>query len=94
VLHGSPLHAAEERAERLARPPANLASVTWAVLGQFLSGPYSPTYNAVFANDLPPDIAAIRAPTLLLSDRHDLLHPNDLKVAAMRPDFTYQEFSS
>ena len=121
ILHGSPLYTAQERAQRLARPaadmtllpdgshfsnkfaaiathagsdPDTLASVTWAVLGQFLCGAHSPTYEAVFANDMAPDIAAIRAPTLLLSDTDDSLHAMDLKVASLRPDFRYQEFSN
>jgi pimeloyl-ACP methyl ester carboxylesterase len=74
--------------------PENLASVTWATLGQFFCGPSSPIYKAVFANDMAPDILAIRAPTLILTDRHDVLHEKDRKVAAMRPEFSYQEFSA
>ena len=74
--------------------PENVVGVTWAVLGQFLSAPASPTYRAIFGNDMAPDIAALRAPTLVLSDRNDVLHDNDLRVVALRPDFTYQEFSA
>jgi pimeloyl-ACP methyl ester carboxylesterase len=73
--------------------PEALAGITWAVLGQFLAGPQSATYRAVFANDMAPDLAAIRAPTLVLTDRGDVLHRMDRKVVALRPDFSYQEFS-
>ncbi len=78
---------------RIGGMPENTAGVTWAVLGQFRSAPHSPVYAAVFSNDMSKDLAAIRAPTLLLTDTGDVLHPNDLRAAALRPDFTLQEFS-
>jgi pimeloyl-ACP methyl ester carboxylesterase len=80
------------RAHAGTRPEA-LAGITWAVIGQFLAGPQSATYRAVFANDMAADIAAIRAPTLVLSDSGDVLHRMDRKVVALRPDFSYVEFS-
>jgi pimeloyl-ACP methyl ester carboxylesterase len=80
------------RAHAGTRPEA-LSGITWAVIGQFLAGPQSATYRAVFANDMAPDIVAIRAPTLVLSDSGDVLHRMDQKVAAMRPDFSYRVFS-
>jgi pimeloyl-ACP methyl ester carboxylesterase len=73
--------------------PDDLAAVNWATIGQYLSTPKSPVYKAVFSNDMSLDIAAIRAPTLILSDRNDILHDNDKRLAAQRPDFTYLEFS-
>lgn len=120
VLHGTPLYTAEERAERLARPPAafalredgshfaeifrgvgrhagldaqSLAAVTWATIGAFLAGPASPVYHAVFSSDMTTDLEAIRAPTLVLTDRGDVLHANDRRVHALRPDFTLEVFS-
>jgi pimeloyl-ACP methyl ester carboxylesterase len=120
VLHGTPLYTADERAERLARPPANVtlerdgshlsrmfqgifgyvgptsenfAAATWATLGVFLAENPSETYKAVFSNDMAEDLRAIRAPTLILSDAGDTLHPNDRKAVEMRPDFTLQVFS-
>jgi pimeloyl-ACP methyl ester carboxylesterase len=71
-----------------------LASATWATLGTFFAGPHTPTYQAVFAHDMAADLARLRAPTLLLSDTGDALHPNDLRAHALRPDFTFRDFSS
>ena len=74
--------------------PANLASATWAILGLFMGGAHTPTYTAIFSNDMAPDLAAIRAPTLVLSDTNDSLHDNDRKAASLRPDFAFQLFSN
>ena len=74
--------------------PEQTASVTWAVLGQYLSTPHSPVYKAVFSNDMAPDIKAIRAPGLVLTDSSDSLRDHDKRVAALRPDFTLREFST
>jgi pimeloyl-ACP methyl ester carboxylesterase len=120
VLHGTPLYTAEERAARLARPPANLAleadgshfakifqgvgqhagidaqslaGITWATIGTFLAGASSPVYKAIFGNDMEPDLRAIRAPTLVLTDRGDVLYPNDQRVLTIRPDFALHVFS-
>lgn len=120
VLHGTPLYTAEERAQRLARLPADLqlapdgrefsdlfqliyrimgaheadlATAAWATVGEFLAGTSAPTFQAVFSHDLAPDIRAIRAPTLILSDRGDTLHDSDRRAAALRPDFAFRIFS-
>ncbi len=73
--------------------PEALVTATWATLGACLAGPDTPTYKAVFANDMSLDIARIKAPTLVLTDRADSLHAKDRQVAAMRSDFTLEEFS-
>ncbi len=73
--------------------PESLATSTWGVIGTLLSGPDTPTYRAVFANDMTADLAAIACPGLILSDRADSLHAADRKTAALRPDFTFQTFS-
>lgn len=73
---------------------AALSSITWATLGSVLAGPSTPVYRAVFGHDLAPDLAAIRAPTLVLSDAADSLHANDQRAAQMRPGFAYKVFSS
>lgn len=70
-----------------------LVTSTWATLGACLAGPDTQTYKAVFANDMSLDIARIRAPTLVLTDRADILHAKDLQVAALRGDFALEEFS-
>lgn len=70
-----------------------LVTTTWALLGSYLAGPNTPTYKAIFSNDMSRDLVAIRAPTLVLSDAGDVLRDKDLQVAALRSDFTSQEFS-
>jgi pimeloyl-ACP methyl ester carboxylesterase len=72
----------------------SLASLTWSAIGSLLAGPGLPIYRAVFSNDMRPTLDAIRAPTLVLTDRKDVLHPNDRRVVEARPDFVLQEFSS
>ena len=71
----------------------SLAAISWATMGTFFAGSGSPVYRAIFANDMAPDLAAIRAPTLVLTDRNDSLHANDQRAVALRPDFTLQTFS-
>ncbi|MFK7958317.1 MAG: alpha/beta fold hydrolase [Lysobacterales bacterium] len=73
--------------------PQALSSVTWATLSAYLVGPNPPVYDAIFMNDMKPDIAAIKAPTLVLSDSGERLHEKDLMVAKMRPDFVHKTFS-
>jgi pimeloyl-ACP methyl ester carboxylesterase len=73
--------------------PEALIATSWAALGSYLAGANTPTYKAVFSNDMSQDILAIRAPALVLSDRGDMLRDKDSQVAALRRDFTLQEFS-
>lgn len=72
----------------------SLSSITWATLGSLLAGPSTPVYRAVFGHDLAPDLEAIRAPTLVLSDSSDSLHANDQRAVRLRPDFEYRVFSA
>jgi pimeloyl-ACP methyl ester carboxylesterase len=71
----------------------SLSSITWATLGALLSGRRSPVYHAVFSNDMSADLLALRAPTLVLTDKQDILHANDQRVVQLRPDFALQTFS-
>jgi pimeloyl-ACP methyl ester carboxylesterase len=73
--------------------PENLRSRTWMLISKFMMGPDIGHY-AVYHYDLEPDAKAIRAPTLILTDLHDSTQPYDLKLAKLRPDFTYQIFSN
>ena len=73
--------------------PEALVTATWATLGACLAGPDTPTYQAVFANDMSLDVARIQAPTLVLTDRADSLHVKDQQVAATRGDFALEQFS-
>lgn len=69
-----------------------LEARTWITLTSFMSGP-NLAHWAVFHHDMLTDLKAIRAPGLILSDTNDSLHPIDLRVAKLRPDFEYAEFS-
>jgi hypothetical protein len=40
------------------------------------------------------DAKAIRAPTLILTDSHDMIHYMDDRLAKLRPDFKYEVFSN
>jgi pimeloyl-ACP methyl ester carboxylesterase len=70
-----------------------LSSVTWATIGALLAGATSPVYRAIFANDMAPDLKAVRAPTLVLTDTADTLHANDRRAVELRPDFELRTFS-
>jgi pimeloyl-ACP methyl ester carboxylesterase len=71
-----------------------LSSVTWATLGAILAGTGSPVYRAIFAHDMAPDLRAIRAPTLVLTDAADPLHAHDRRAIELRPDFEFIVFST
>jgi pimeloyl-ACP methyl ester carboxylesterase len=72
--------------------PATLASRTWMLMSLFMMGP-DVGKPAVFTHDMAGDVARITAPTLILTDLGDFVHPWDLRVATLRPDFAYQVFS-
>jgi pimeloyl-ACP methyl ester carboxylesterase len=72
--------------------PATLASRTWMLMSLFMMGP-DVGKPAVFTHDMARDIQRIAAPTLILTDLEDSVHPLDLRVARLRPDFAYQVFS-
>ena len=73
--------------------PRGLSTANWAALGAWWSGLDTPTYRAVFANDMTADLDRIRAPTRILTDRGDSLHEQDKQVAARRSDFSLEVFS-
>ncbi len=72
--------------------PENLRSRTWMLLSKYMMGPDIALY-AVYNHDMQPDILAIRAPTLILTDASDPIHVADQNVAKLRPDFAYEVFS-
>jgi pimeloyl-ACP methyl ester carboxylesterase len=72
--------------------PENLRSRTWMLLSMFMMGP-DIGHWAVYHYDMTEDVEAIRAPTLILTDAHDMIHDLDLRVAKLRPDFKYEVFS-
>ena len=73
--------------------PRGLSTANWGTLGAWWAGFDTPTYRAVFANDMAADLDRIRAPTRILTDRGDSLHEQDRQVAARRADFSLEVFS-
>jgi pimeloyl-ACP methyl ester carboxylesterase len=65
----------------------------WLTITSYLTGPDLGHYAAYYYH-MKPDILKIKVPTLLLSDTGDAVNAIDKKVAALRPDFKYVEFSS
>ncbi len=65
---------------------------TWGVLTAYMQGPDQGHYAAYYYDALP-DLKAIKAPGLLLTDLGDAIHEMDLRAAEVRPDFEYQVFS-
>ena len=72
--------------------PENLRSRTWMLIYLYMMGP-DIGHWAVYHYDMEPDARAIRAPTLILTDAHDMIHDRDERLAKLRPDFKYEVFS-
>ena len=72
--------------------PENLRSRTWMLISLYMMGP-DIGHWAVYHYDMEPDARAIRAPTLILTDAHDMIHDRDERLAKLRPDFKYEVFS-
>jgi pimeloyl-ACP methyl ester carboxylesterase len=53
---------------------------------------HDPGHNAAFTHDLTADIAAIRAPTLIIASRTDPIHPHAARINTLRPDFERADF--
>jgi pimeloyl-ACP methyl ester carboxylesterase len=70
----------------------NLDSRTWMLISRYFMG-REVARIAVFQHDMKPDLLAIRAPTLILTDSGDPIHPSDERAAKLRPDFTTEIFS-
>lgn len=73
---------------------ANLVTAAWASIGALLAGPSGASFRAVLAHDLAPDLQAIQAPGLILSDARDTLRANDRAAHLLRPEFAFREFSN
>ena len=73
--------------------PPGLSTAMWGTLGAWWAGFDTPTYRAVFANDMAADLDRIGVPVRILTDRGDSLHEQDKQVAARRPDFSLEVFS-
>ncbi len=73
--------------------PETLRSRTWMLLSMYLMGP-DIGHWAVYHYDMTADAKAIRAPTLILTDAHDMINYMDARLAELRPDFQYEVFSN
>lgn len=65
---------------------------TWNTIGTFMQGP-DIGHWAAFRYDLLSDVPKIKVPTILLTDTKDPVNVMDKRLAALRPDFKYVEFS-
>ena len=72
---------------------AILDGQTWTTIGAFMQGP-DIGHWAAFHYDMLPDIAKIHVPTILLTDTKDPVNVMDKRLAGLRPDFEYVEFSN
>ena len=73
--------------------PRGLSTANWGTLGAWWAGFDTPTYRAVFSNDMAADLDEIRAPTRILTDSGDSLHGKDRQVTGRRADFSLEVFS-
>ena len=74
--------------------PNNLKSVTWSTIANLLAGESEGLgHVAAFSYDMEPDLRAVKAPGLILSDAGDMLRAMDDKAIKLRPDFARQTFS-
>jgi pimeloyl-ACP methyl ester carboxylesterase len=73
-------------------PQEILDAKTWLTIGVFIQGP-DIGHWAAFHYDMLPDLPKIHVPTLLLSDTEDPVNVMDKRLAGLRPDFKYVEFS-
>jgi pimeloyl-ACP methyl ester carboxylesterase len=73
--------------------PENLRSRTWMLLSMYMMGP-DIGHWAVYHYDMTADAKAIRAPTLILTDAHDMINYMDVRLEKLRPDFKYEVFSN
>ena len=73
--------------------PRTLVTANWSTLFWYLAGAADVAHDAVYRYDLEKDLLAVRSPVLILSDKGDSLHENDMRAAKMRPWFRYRLFS-
>jgi pimeloyl-ACP methyl ester carboxylesterase len=87
---GSHLKTRFETAVRMS-PAASLEAAHWSTVNFFWAGKtewYG--HHAAFKYDMAADLAAIKVPTLIVSNTGDTLHVVMDRLKAMRPDFSYK----
>ncbi|MBX3321325.1 MAG: alpha/beta fold hydrolase [Nitrospira sp.] len=72
---------------------AMLTAGTWAAITEFMQGPDIGHWAAYRYDDMLSDMRKIKQPTMLLSDTGDPVNAMDRRLAGLRPDFKYVEFS-
>ena len=94
-LRGDGSHLSETFAAIHSRAPFphGLSTANWGTLGAWWAGFDTPTYRAVFANDMTADLDRIRAPVRVLTDTSDSLHEQDREVAGRGNNFSLEVFS-
>ena len=94
-LRGDGSHMSETFAAIHSRAPfpRGLSTANWGTLGAWWAGFDTPTYRAVFANDMTADLDRIRAPVRVLTDTSDSLHEQDREVAGRGNNFSLEVFS-
>jgi haloalkane dehalogenase len=66
--------------------------LNWTVLLTFSAGEKEWFgHNAVYTYDMGPALEALQMPVCVISNRGDMVHPSDKRVAEARPDFAYRE---
>lgn len=86
---GSHLRKRFEMAVKMS-PTASLEAAHWSTLNFYWAGPtewYG--HHAAFKHDMAADLKLIKAPTLVISNTGDSLHPVLERIKTMRPDFAY-----
>jgi pimeloyl-ACP methyl ester carboxylesterase len=86
---GSHLQARFEAMRKLS-PGASLEATHWSAVLFFWAGPLEWWgHHAAFSHDIAPDLMAIKAPTLIMSNTGDTLHVVVERIKKMRPDFSF-----
>ena len=73
-------------------PQEALDRNTMAILMLYMQGP-DIGHWAAYHYDMVPDLKAIKAPGLILSDKGDAFNFADVRAAEIRPDFKFMEFA-
>ncbi|MCB2106609.1 MAG: alpha/beta hydrolase [Rhodobacteraceae bacterium] len=83
-----------QRIERSFAHDAETESIQWAVMAFLMAGDLEwYGHRAAFTFDMESAIAAIKSPTLIMSNTADTIHQSAARVLKMRPDFAYREFA-
>ncbi len=73
-------------------PTASLEAINWSTILFYWAGPLEwYGHHAAFSYDSAPDIAKIKAPTLIISNTGDSLHVAFDRLKKLRPDFKYAQ---